>query len=77
MNVRKLNGSGWVLYVMDSCIHCHRQMELLKGFTNIVHCDRRSPHKNIKGYPCWFNSITGKVIYGYQDINNLKIMMGG
>ena len=67
IEVNNLTDNGWQLYYSDTCVHCHRQRKLFAvPFGKL--CGKNC---QFKALPAWVNHKTGKILYGYQDINSL------
>ena len=60
--VKKLNESGWTLYISPTCGYCHKQMDIFGEFgqdLNVIVAknDQSNIPKGINGFPAWENGI--------------------
>jgi hypothetical protein len=69
--VKKLNESGWTLYVSPTCGYCHKQMDIFGEFgqdLNVIVAkgDQSNVPEGINGFPTWVNK-DGRMVSGLQQ----------
>ena len=80
-DIRLLGDNGWVLYYSPECIHCELQLQDIgwsSYFLTKVDClanPEIRDKEEIKVFPTWKNSITGKIHEGKIPIADLFITL--
>ena len=79
----RLQSAGWFVYLSPTCPHCKRQLEVLGGsYALSTQCGSPNPNPSapvpcseIKAFPTWYNTKSGKSVKGMRTVSQLEEML--